>query len=161
MLKRKPSVCRTSLHFSKLITVVQFFFFAWYRFFNSFNSIAIWNLRRWRPGSSALRMLRCLTAVSCSKRSCSTPELRNDSPQTGRAKVGAKDCGNACKKGASDCHNDWQVTNSGAKYFLLVVAWQRQWWKNWKVLNRVSKLSESCLRFYIEEGKRTVNAPSL
>ena len=26
LLKRKPSVCSTSLHFSKLITVVQFFF---------------------------------------------------------------------------------------------------------------------------------------
>ena len=33
-----------------------------------------------------------------SKRSCSKEELPNDFPQTGRAKVGARDWGNACKK---------------------------------------------------------------
>ena len=35
LLKRKPSVCSTSLHFSKLITVFQLFF-AWHRFCNGF-----------------------------------------------------------------------------------------------------------------------------
>ena len=63
LLKRKPSVCSTSLHFSKLITVVQFFF-------SRNNGSAIvsikfcaGNFRGRRPGTSALRMLLRLTAV--------------------------------------------------------------------------------------------------
>ena len=57
-VKTKPSVCSTSLHFSKLITVIQSFFrvttvLQWFQ----------WNFRgRW-PGTSALRMLLRLTAV--------------------------------------------------------------------------------------------------
>ena len=62
LLKREPSICSTSLHFSKLITVVQFF---------SRNTgspqvlIKFWrgNFRGRRPGTRALRMLLRLTAV--------------------------------------------------------------------------------------------------
>ena len=64
LLKRKPSIFSTSLHFSKLITVVQFFF-PWHRFHNGFQlNFGAGNFRGRRPGSSALRMLMRLTAVS-------------------------------------------------------------------------------------------------
>ena len=58
LLKRKPSVCSTSLHFSKLITVVQFSI--------RVTPVPQWfqlNFRGRRPGTSALRMLLRLTAV--------------------------------------------------------------------------------------------------
>ena len=62
LLKRKPSVCSTSLHFSKLITVVQFF--------SNDTGSAMVSLKFWRgkfsrrrTGTSALRMLLRLTAV--------------------------------------------------------------------------------------------------
>ena len=63
LLKRKPSVCSTSLHFSKLITVVQFFFrvtpiLQWFQL-----NFGAGNFLGRRPGTSALRMLRRLTAV--------------------------------------------------------------------------------------------------
>ena len=63
LLKRKPSLCSTSLPFSKLITVVQFFFPAtpiliWYQL-----NFGAGNFRGRRPGTSALRMLLRLTAV--------------------------------------------------------------------------------------------------
>ena len=88
-----------------------------------------------------------------SKRTCSKKELPNDFPQTGRAKVGAIDWGKACKKTpyfwktrsstnggfwlVRQSHNDWQVTHFRAKYYLLVLTWQRQLRKMLKVLNRV------------------------
>ena len=100
-----------------------------------------------------------------SKRSCSKEELPNDFPQTGRAKVGVRDWGKACKKTpyfwktrsstnggfwlVRHSHNDWQVTHFRAKYYLLVVAWQRQWRKMWTVLNRVL-MSESGLGFKLK-----------
>ena len=64
LLKRKPSVCSTSLHFSKLITVVQFFFpvtpvLQWFQL-----NFGAGNFRGRRPGTSALRMLVRLTAVN-------------------------------------------------------------------------------------------------
>ena len=63
LLKRKPSVCSTSLHFSKLIAVVQFFFpvtpiLQWFQL-----NFGAGNFRGRRPGTSTLRMLRRLTAV--------------------------------------------------------------------------------------------------
>ena len=63
LLKRKPSVCSTSLHFSKLITVVQFFspvtpVLQWFKL-----NFGAGNFRGRRPGTSALRMLLRLTAV--------------------------------------------------------------------------------------------------
>ena len=63
LLKRKPSVCSTSLHFSKLITVVQIFFrvtsvLQWFEW-----NFGAENFRGRRPGTSALRMLLRLTAV--------------------------------------------------------------------------------------------------
>ena len=63
LLKRKPSLCSTSLPFSKLITVVQFFFpltpiLVWYQL-----NFSAGNIRGRRPGTSALRMLLRLTAV--------------------------------------------------------------------------------------------------
>ena len=64
LLKRKPSVSSSSLHFSKLITVVQFFFpvtpvLQWFQL-----NFGAGNFRGRRPGSSALHVLRRLTAVS-------------------------------------------------------------------------------------------------
>ena len=72
LLKRKPSVCSTSLHFSKLITVVQFFFrvtpiLQWFQL-----NFGAGNFLGRRPGTSALRMLRRLTAV-CSAANATTP----------------------------------------------------------------------------------------
>ena len=63
LLKRKPSVCCTSLPFSKLITVVQFFIpvtpiLIWYQL-----NFGAGNFRGRRPGTSALSMLLRLTAV--------------------------------------------------------------------------------------------------
>ena len=63
LLKQKPSVCSTSLHFTKLITVVQFFsrvtpFLQWFQL-----NFGAGNFRGRRPGTSALRMLKRLTAV--------------------------------------------------------------------------------------------------
>ena len=63
LLKRKPSVCSTSLHFSKLITVVQFFspvtpVLQWFQL-----NLGARNFRGRRPGTSVLRMLLRLTAV--------------------------------------------------------------------------------------------------
>ena len=63
LLKREPSVCSTSLLFSKLITVVQFFFrvtpvLQWFQL-----NFGAGNFRGRRPGTSALRMLLRLTAV--------------------------------------------------------------------------------------------------
>ena len=64
LLKRKPSVCSTSLHFSKLITVVQFFFSR--DTGSALISIKFWRGKFSRPatGTSALRMLVRLTAVN-------------------------------------------------------------------------------------------------
>ena len=64
LLKQKPSVSSSSLHFSKLITVVQFFFpvtlvLQWFQL-----NFGAGNFRGRRLGWSALRMLRRLTAVS-------------------------------------------------------------------------------------------------
>ena len=61
-LKREPSVCSTSLLFSKFITVVQFFFrvtpvLQWFQL-----NFGAGNFRGRRPGTSALRMLLRLTA---------------------------------------------------------------------------------------------------
>ena len=63
LLKRKPSLCSTSLPFSKLTTVVQFFIpvtpiLIWYQL-----NFGAGNFRGRRPGTSALRMLLRLTAV--------------------------------------------------------------------------------------------------
>ena len=63
LLKRKPSLCSTSLPFNKLITVVQFFIpvtpiLQWFHL-----NFGAGNFRGRRPGTSALRMLRRLTAV--------------------------------------------------------------------------------------------------
>ena len=63
-LKRKPSFSSTSLHFSKLITVVDLFFpetpvLHWFQW-----NFSAGNFRGQRPGTSALRMLLRLTAVS-------------------------------------------------------------------------------------------------
>ena len=63
LLKREPSVCSTSLLFSKFITVVQFFFrvtpvLQWFQL-----NFGAGNFRGRRPGTSALRMLLRLTAV--------------------------------------------------------------------------------------------------
>ena len=63
-LKREPSVCSTSLLFSKFITVVQFFFrvtpvLQWFQL-----NFGAGNFRGRRPGTSALRMLLRLTAVN-------------------------------------------------------------------------------------------------
>ena len=57
LLKREPSVCSTSLLFSKFITVVQFFFrvtpvLQWFQL-----NFGAGNFRGRRPGTSALRML--------------------------------------------------------------------------------------------------------
>ena len=62
LLKRKPSVCSTSLQFSKLITVFQFFS---HDTDSAKVSLKFWrgNFRGRRPGTSALRMLLRLTAV--------------------------------------------------------------------------------------------------
>ena len=59
----KPSVCSTSLHFSKLITVVQFLspvtpLLQWFKL-----NVGAGNFRGQRPGTSALHMLLRLTAV--------------------------------------------------------------------------------------------------
>ena len=67
LLKRKPSVCSTSLHFSKLITDVDLFFpetpvLHWFQW-----NISAGNFRGQRPGTSALRMLLRLTAVSATR----------------------------------------------------------------------------------------------
>ena len=64
LLKRKPSVCSTSLHFGELITVVRFFFrvtpvLQWFQL-----KFGAGNFRGRRPGTSALRMLLRLTAVN-------------------------------------------------------------------------------------------------
>ena len=62
VLKRKPSVCSTSLHFSKLITVVQIFrmtpVLQWFHL-----KLGAGKYCGRRPGTSALRMLLCLTTV--------------------------------------------------------------------------------------------------
>ena len=63
LLKGKPSVCSTSLHFSKLITVIQFLspltpVMQWFKL-----NFGAGNFRGRRPGTSALRMLLRLTAV--------------------------------------------------------------------------------------------------
>ena len=62
LLKRKPSVWSTSLHFSKLITVAQFFrvtpVLQWFQL-----NIAAGNFRGRRPSTSALHTLLRLTAV--------------------------------------------------------------------------------------------------
>ena len=63
LLKRKPSVSSTSLHFSKLITVVHFFFrvtpvLQWFQL-----NFGAGNFRGRQLGTSALRMLLRLTAV--------------------------------------------------------------------------------------------------
>ena len=63
LLKRKPSVRSSSLHFTKLITVVRFFFSR--NTGSAMVSVKFWrgNFRGRLPGTSALRMLMRLTAV--------------------------------------------------------------------------------------------------
>ena len=63
LFKRKPSVCSTSLHFSKLITVAQFFFSHDTGSAMVSLKFCVGNFRGRRPGTSALRMLLRLTAV--------------------------------------------------------------------------------------------------
>ena len=63
LLKRKPSVCSTSLHFSKLITVVQLFFrvtpvLQWFQL-----NFGAGNFRGRLPGTNVLRMLLRLIPV--------------------------------------------------------------------------------------------------
>ena len=70
LLKREPSVCSTSLLFSKLITVVQFFFrvtpvLQWFQL-----NFGAGNFRGRRPGTSVLRMLLRLTAVKDVRANC-------------------------------------------------------------------------------------------
>ena len=61
--KRKPSICSTSLHFSKLITVVQFFratlVLQWFQL-----NFGAGNFCGRQPGTSALHMILRLTSVN-------------------------------------------------------------------------------------------------
>ena len=106
-----------------------------------------------------------------SKRSSSTEEFRNDFPQTGRAKVGARDWGNACKKTTYSwktssptngdfwlvrhSRNDWQVTNFWAKYFLLVSSVTKTILEDVEGFQWCVEGERIGSGFYIEKGTRT------